>query len=455
MRHEENFDRLKSILAASFLLELPGLTRFCWSEVIRTLKSDSFLEQWCAAEEYGNVEASNQIVKFVAEHLQAAARSREFLKLDRDQLKKLFLLREPNGDGASTDWVMQAILEWIKYDEEDRKCELVLLLALVDIDSLSGSYLAHILNCETLLTEEDINFNQLFGLATNRLVDMGKKYSDRKLFACVGKKNGSNIMVLYDFDKNAWSAPSLLPMSITSGAAVVAFGGWIYFIGGCQTSQSGSVTVCKYYPPSSNVVAVSNMAVATSQSGAAILHDMIYVVGGVSDNKAINCVQCYSPEVEAWRCVAPTKTPHCLPNVVVLYDELYVVGSYNCPLVESYDWTCDQWTEITQIPLPLTEQWPRASAHQDKLWVWRDLKEQKFLIFDPLKNEWEERDYTNGPESVYGMWSTCTSFQQLDFMLISASGLAYYTYFSKTNTWVQLPPSPAADCYYWQSVIVS
>ena len=76
--------------------------------------------------------------------------------------------------------------------------------------------------------------------------------------------------------------------------------------------------------------------------------EVLFAVGGWCNGDAINTVECYSVQDNAWKSVAPMSKRRCGVGVAVLGDTLYAIGGHDgtnyLSSVECYNTRTDQWS---------------------------------------------------------------------------------------------------------------
>jgi hypothetical protein len=126
---------------------------------------------------------------------------------------------------------------------------------------------------------------------------------------------------VYDSTSNSWSNAAPLPES-RGDAAVAAYGGKLYIIGGQRPDFFPSNTVFEYDPVTNSYVTKNPMPTPQFEIGGAAVGNRIYVVGGYQ-----YIHYAYDPVADSWSTMASPLTPSfSLPAVFAFGNELWVIG---------------------------------------------------------------------------------------------------------------------------------
>jgi len=178
------------------------------------------------------------------------------------------------------------------------------------------------------------------------------------LYMIGGNASGSctNANVAYNPVTNVWVVKASMPTP-RCGAAVVADAdnGFIYAIGGTNTSGSFFFSTVEVYDPGSDSwTTVTPMPTPRQGPGATVINGIIYVAGGRNPAN-ISTLESYNPSTNSWTVgLAPMPTARFSPATGVISNVMYVVGgATDIGIVgtnEGYDPSANTWSAFAPMP---------------------------------------------------------------------------------------------------------
>ncbi len=203
------------------------------------------------------------------------------------------------------------------------------------------------------------------------------------------------------------------------------------------------------------------MPISRSWAPAVQYGGKIYVVGGCSSSQsqqfqnAIANVEVYDPSSDSWTELAAMPTARVSPVAALLNGSIYVIGGFD----PSYYWSADPTVEVYNIasntwstgtPLPTGCSWASAVALNGKIYVLGGVGSDYFntmQIFDPSTNAW-----SSGPSFTGGRYLCAATTYNGKIYLIggdsweTGSDVVYndiQVYDPATNTWTSKTPMPS------------
>ena len=202
------------------------------------------------------------------------------------------------------------------------------------------------------------------------VLDAGSAVIDDQLYMVGGKTNNGPISDVYvytpgdpiDTTDDVWTTlPSPFPGVAVENPAVVAYGGKLYKFGGSTDPFSGAVSQSAVYDPAMEQwTALPNMPTARGGAQAAVIDDIIYIIGGLAgDGSSLSTVEAFDPLAGTWEVGADDPadllTRRDNPGVAVADGKIHVFGgrtreadgtTTNGGLIsmEIYDPITDVWT---------------------------------------------------------------------------------------------------------------
>ena len=182
-------------------------------------------------------------------------------------------------------------------------------------------------------------------------------------------------MALYDRHADKWIAGGKLPMPL-AGTALAAHGEMLYLLGGWngRTMQDGlwRLPLAQFErAQAGDWELVSHLPKAVAWFGAAMVNDLIYVVGGYDGLQESADFATYNVTTGEWRTLASLTTPR--GGVSLVYDGITVLalgGGWASTIQnhERYDAPTNQWTTIAS---PITGEWRHfgAAANEGSVYI--------------------------------------------------------------------------------------
>ncbi len=130
---------------------------------------------------------------------------------------------------------------------------------------------------------------------------------------------------------------------------------------------------------------------------AVVTHDnLIYAIGGVSNEGVTGKVEVYDPKTDAWTTRRPKPTPVGFVSAVVVQDRIYLPGGLGLgngfvDLLEVYDPAQDTWESLAPMPKPLVAYGLAVFDEQIYLFGGRQGREYVASVYryDPAVDRWE------------------------------------------------------------------
>lgn len=235
--------------------------------------------------------------------------------------------------------------------------------------------------------------------------------------------NRFNTVEAYDPSTDQWTFRANMPTGRSSPAAVRAFDGKIYVIGGALDPDGYATGIVEVYDPSTDAWSTrASMPTPRWDPGIVMApNGKIYVIGGATASPgtafgASNAVEEYDPAADTWatKAVMPTARYNA-PAALGANGKIYVIGGgpAGAPpssIVEEYDPQTDTWTARTSMP---TARWiagAAVAATNGRIYAIGGSNENGSLTvveeYDPIADTWASQTSllhpTVGNPSVLG-----------------------------------------------------
>lgn len=146
-----------------------------------------------------------------------------------------------------------------------------------------------------------------------------------------------------------------MKLSLTS-PAVAACQGKLYVCGGAILEDGDGIDMAQVYDPHTDTwEQLPSMIIPRSGSAAAVLHGLIYIIGGWhASTENTNKVERFDPRTSTWQTVAGMCERRYRPGVAVVDSKIYILGGEDGwehfhDTIESYSPTEDKWTPIGEM----------------------------------------------------------------------------------------------------------
>jgi DNA-binding CsgD family transcriptional regulator len=125
--------------------------------------------------------------------------------------------------------------------------------------------------------------------------------------------------------------------------------------------------------------------------------DLIYAIGGVSNDGVTGKVEVYDPVADAWTAGRPKPTPVGFASAGAVGDQIYLFGGIGAgqqvqDVVEVYDPAADTWSTRAPMPAPLAAY--GLAVWHDQFYLFGGLGAQGYVSsvyrYDPAADRWQE-----------------------------------------------------------------
>lgn len=306
---------------------------------------------------FADTHSCRELLKIADKYLQNnfcdVIESDEFLLLPINDLIEIISNDELNVNNEET--VYQAVINWIKQNENERKQYIGQLMYHVRLPLLDTKFLVTKVGTNPLIRHDQVCRDLLdeakdFHLLKDKSSILDSRIRPRKpviigevLFAVGGWCSGDAISSVEMFDpqcSNEWKMVSPLTKR-RCGVGVGVLNNQIYAIGGHDGSTYLNST--ERYDPIQNqwFADVAPTNTCRTSVGVGVLNGFLYAVGGQDGVSCLNLVDKYDPGTNRWTRVASMTTRRLGVAVVVLNNFIFAIGGSDgtSPLntVEKYD----------------------------------------------------------------------------------------------------------------------
>lgn len=307
-------DNVQALLPASSLLQLLSVRDACCDFLKRQLHPSNCLGIRSFADTHTCTELLDTSHKFALQHFVAVSQTEEFMLLSVTEVLELISSNDANV--ASEEQIYHSVINWIKFDLENRKQHIPELLA----------------NTRLPLLSRDCLMNQV---ETEEIVKNSPECKDLLIEA-----------MKYHLlpEKRAVLQSSRTQLRKPAGQVPILFA-----IGGGSLFAIHSECEC-YDPRMDRWCMVSPMWTKRARVGVGVVDGKIYAVGGYDGSTDLATVEAYCPQNNTWSVIASMGTRRSCLGVGVINGLIYAVGGYDgascLNSVERFDHLTSQWTSV-------------------------------------------------------------------------------------------------------------
>uniref|UniRef100_A0A0A9VQJ5 Kelch-like protein diablo n=1 Tax=Lygus hesperus TaxID=30085 RepID=A0A0A9VQJ5_LYGHE len=436
------------ILPAASMLQITDVIKACCIFLERQLSPVNALGIASFAEQHGCLELHKKANEFIMQHFAEVCQEEEFVQLSTKQL--IDLIRKDELNVREETEVYNAVLRWVKYNEEERRPKMHAVLSAVRCQFLTPSFLnEQMKNCEVIkqlpacreylaqifreLTlhkrmsvreripktprviyvaggylRSSLDTLEAFNLDTQKWTKLASLTIPRSglgaafvkgIFYAIGGRNNSP-GCSYDSDwvdryepiRDSWRPCN--PMSVPRNrVSVGVVDGMIYAVGGSAGVDYYN-SVERYSPEEDAWYSVKSMEIKRLAVAVAVVDRLLYAMGGFDGQGRLSSCECYNPETNTWSPVPPMNIARSGGGVASWNQFIYVVGGFDgkrqLDSVERYDTVNKVWTSVA--PLSVARSALSASVIDNKLYAIGGYDGQEFVatveVYDPKSDCW-------------------------------------------------------------------
>ncbi|XP_041480773.1 kelch-like protein 17 [Lytechinus variegatus] len=355
---------VQALLPAASLLQMESVRDACCKFLVGQLDPTNCLGIRRFADTHGCYDLEQSSRQYALYNFCHVVNTEEFLQLPQQEVEQMVSSEQLNV--TSEEEVFSAVIQWLQFNEEERKDSVSQLLRCVRLPLLNRDFLvtqveAHPIvqqcnGCKDLLIEAmkyHLLPEQRSTLQSPRTRLRQNPSQVPVLFAVGGGSLFAihNECECYDPLLNSWRPmPTMNARRARLGAA--AIGKIIYAIGGYDGSHDLASVEC-FNTQTHSWFELAPLGTKRSSLGVAVLNGLIYAVGGYDGASCLNSAERYDPLTNSWTSITPMSARRRYVKVAALGGCLYAVGGYDgsthLSSIEKYDPRTNTWTSIPNM----------------------------------------------------------------------------------------------------------
>ncbi|XP_045446590.1 kelch-like ECH-associated protein 1B [Melitaea cinxia] len=348
------------LLPAATMFQISNVIDACCAFLERQLDPSNAIGIANFAEQHGCAELKQKANQFIERHFTQVCKEEEFLQLTAQEL--ISLIRKDELNVREEREVYNAVLSWVKFDEDRRHPRMEHILQAVRCQYLTPSFLKEQMSTCSVLQKVPACKEYLakifkdLTLHKKPVVKERRPNTPRIIYVAGGYfRHSIDVFEAFNIDDNCWiTLPRLTVPRSGLGAAFLK--GMFYAVGGRNTSPGASYDsdwVDVYSPVAEHWRPCSPMATPRHRVGVAVMDGLLYAVGGSAGTEYHKTVECYDPEKDAWTYVASMGRARLGVGVAVVNRMLYAVGGFDgarrSNSVERYHPENNCWSEVAPM----------------------------------------------------------------------------------------------------------
>ncbi|XP_001607682.2 kelch-like ECH-associated protein 1B isoform X2 [Nasonia vitripennis] len=349
-----------SLLPAATMFQVSNVVRACCVFLEKQIDPTNAIGIANFAEQHGCTDLYNKATQFIIQHFSQICQEEEFLQLSAMQL--VSLVRKDELNVQEEREVYNAVLKWVRYNEEARGPKMEHILHAVRCQYLTPSFLCEQMkNCDVLKKMPACReyLAQIFKdltLHKKPIVKERTPNAPRIIYIAGGFYSHSlDTLEGYNVDDKTWTehAKLIVPRSGLGGAFLK---GMFYAVGGRNNtpgSRYDSDWVDRYNPATDQWRPCSPLSVPRNRVGVAVMDGLLYAVGGSSNAEYHRSVEYYDPDCDSWTYIKPMHTKRLGVGVAVVNRLLYAIGGFDgvnrLNSVECYHPENDEWSMVAEM----------------------------------------------------------------------------------------------------------
>ncbi|XP_074048609.1 kelch-like protein 30 [Macrotis lagotis] len=401
-----NQDNVEALTQTSNRLHFPTVQKVCSRYLQQQLDATNCLGICDFGERHGCPEVSSKAWSFLQENFEAVSQEEEFLQLPKDRLaaylsNELLQVREDQSRA-------EALLRWVRYEEETRARYLPELLDLVHLVSLPDQFRQHLLctepltraseACKAVISQQQSpssmmlpqKLDEVLVIVGGRALEDSEDEEENREEPLPISRN----CAFYNPKTKCWRALPDFPDYHKWGFSLVALNNDIYVTGGSRGSKidTWSTTQTWCFSQKEGIwKLIAPMMKARTNHASAALNGEIYAIGGTTMD--VVEVESYNPYNNIWSVISPALKYVSNFSAVGCHGRLYLVGScackYNALTLQCYNPLTEVWSVIASPFIPKYLSSPRCASLNGAIYLIGD-NTKKVYMYDPEANVWQK-----------------------------------------------------------------
>uniref|UniRef100_A0A6G1SFI5 Kelch-like protein diablo n=1 Tax=Aceria tosichella TaxID=561515 RepID=A0A6G1SFI5_9ACAR len=404
-----NNENIEEILLAASILQVQVIQDLCVDFIEKRIDASNCLGVALLSERCSLLELNCKALNYCYENFNQVVLEKEFLTLDDSMLARIISQDKLNVYDETQ--VFQAVITWVKADEEQRKSKLDKLMRHVRFATIEPVTFVNLTTVDLIKASPECR--DLIDKAKNYLLlkdypelqkqHLGKLVTRprdvlRRIYAVGGwtdEFTAISSAEVYDPKLDIWT--EIPPMTQKRcGVGLTTLRHSIYAVGGhdgqnhVNTVERFDVNNYKWYKD------VADMQYGRSNVGVVTLDGFIYAIGGKIGLVSLDSVERYDPINNVWEECAPMTVKRVGHGVAVYKGCIYVIGGcesegHTLNTVEKYDPKENKWVHVA--PMGIARKHLGSCTCQGLIYAIGGRNDSASQldsgeVYDPTKDKW-------------------------------------------------------------------
>ena len=320
-------ENVTNILFTADFLQIAEVKEFCLDFLRFDLNLTNCFTRFKYAIRFQSVDLKQVTSRFIKANFEQVIKNQDFQKLSKEDLMNILKI---NNNQLSEEKKFEAIICWIKHDQQNRMKAFSELFVFVKVDSLSCSFIKNVLLKEKLFANCILSLKSVVTSISKR-VDL-QKYAKfgKKLLGIGGKKTDRKVVEIFNpFDLDEVIYPDLPHPLVRHDA--VRLDNVVYCFGGQTTDKKLKLRECWKLDlnlPQKTWEKVESMLDVRYDMASTHFRNLIITVGG--GTSTLHSAEAYLPALNQWVYISSLTIGRCKHQLVNCNNMLYVLGGCDC-----------------------------------------------------------------------------------------------------------------------------
>ena len=366
-------DTVMKLLETADKLQVEELRRFCLEFLETSMDKDSCFDAIRASDKYQSEGLKNTAYSHITDNFDKINKCDNFKELSKEDLLSCFSYIKRNK--VEEKAVYDAIINWVKHDEERRAEDLTELFRALKLEELPLDFLTNVVSKEPIVQKNVVALNMVMNRMSEILKESKRRDGGCKIISTGGYKTALMCAEVYNMFNERPVAYPILPRKVKNHCTVMS-DKVIYLIGG-EVFEGNSVSISnqlwhlKLKSPNLKWEPLPPMKERRRGMSAAVFGDCIVVAGGGDGNRLIKAVEVFQKTAKQWKDMTPLNHLRSGNALVTSGSYVYAVGGAdsNIPLksVERLSDVTGRWSDMA--PMSIGRSWLAAVSYKDCIYA--------------------------------------------------------------------------------------
>ncbi|CAK8683098.1 unnamed protein product [Clavelina lepadiformis] len=355
---EINKNNVCDLLSASNMMQIGDVKEFCLEFLEDSISIETCLAVLQLADLYDHRTSNrlrDRVKTFIEENIDEVITLEDFKTLTKNEI--VAFSRKVKNQLSETA-LYKAVVNWTKHNIKERQEYFQSLFQAVDLTMILPNFVEETMPCETLVQQNFECVKTLLDFFVAQAKKERVKANGTRILSLGGSKTPHKVTEVFNILQEPCKTYPNLNLGRMSLCSVLLHG-FVYVIGGATPKDkdenilTSRISRLNLNTDEFKWEEVAPMRCQRYVMGAAVLGDMIFVVGGSDDDRS---AEYYIPTFNKWTAMSPMKQERYGHTVVACEGSLYSIGGfgskYHLKSVERYQPSDDVWNYVAPMTTP-------------------------------------------------------------------------------------------------------